>query len=121
MHLGNWYTSEAKITFPDYTDSSLTFCQHTSQSFSTTPFETSYDRDWRMINMMTVGDTMISFSSIKDMLTGDRKMMFKVLVLFKGTLYKLSRMTMTYTKIQTRPQEFTNWTVILNVRCQQYS
>jgi hypothetical protein len=28
---------------------------------------------------------------------------------------------MTYTKIQTRPQEFTNWTVILNVRCQQYS
>jgi hypothetical protein len=80
----------------------------------------SCDRDWRMINMMTVRDTMISFSSIKDMLTGDRKTMFKVLVLFKRTLYKLSRMTTTYTKIWTRPQEFTNLTVILNVRCQQY-
>jgi hypothetical protein len=52
------------------------------------PLETSYDRDQRMINMMTMRDTMISFSSIKDMLTADRKAMFKVLVLFKRTLYK---------------------------------
>jgi hypothetical protein len=73
-----------------------------------------------MINTMMARDTIISFSSIEDMLTGDWKTMFKVLVLFKRTLYKLSRMTMTYTKIWTRPQEFTNWTVILNVRCQQY-
>jgi hypothetical protein len=29
-------------------------------------------------------------------------------------------MTMTYTKIWTRLQEFTDWIVILNVRCQQY-
>ena len=50
--------------------------------------------------MMMVRDTMISFSSIEDMLTGDQKAMFKVLVLFKRTLYKFSRMTMTYTKIQ---------------------
>jgi hypothetical protein len=70
--------------------------------------ETSYDRDQRMMNTIMVRDTMISFSSIKDMLTGDRKMMFKVLGLFKRTLYKLSRMTTTYTKIQTRLQEFTN-------------
>ena len=117
--LANWYTSGAKITFPDYTDSLMTFCQHTSRSFSTTPLETSYDRDQRMIDMMKVRDTMISFSSIKDMLTGDQKTRLKVLVLFKRTLYKLSRMTMTYTKIWTRLQEFTDWTVILNVRCQQ--
>jgi hypothetical protein len=119
--LANWYTSGAKISFLDYTDSLMTFCQHTSQSFSTTPLETSYDRDKRMIDMMTVRDTMISFSLINDMLTGDQKMRLKVLVLFKRTFYKLSRMTTTYTEIWTRPQEFTNWTVILNVRCQQYS
>jgi hypothetical protein len=84
--------------------------------------ETSYDRDVRVIDTMSVRNTMISFSSIEDMLTGDQKARLKVLVLFKRTLYKLSRMTMTYTKIQTRLQEFTNWTVtILNIRCQQYS
>jgi hypothetical protein len=31
--LANLYTSGAKITFPEYTDSSTTFCQHTSQNF----------------------------------------------------------------------------------------
>jgi hypothetical protein len=73
-----------------------------------------------MINTMTARDTMISFSSIENMLTGDQKTMFKVLVVFKRPLYKLSRMTTTYTEIWTRLQEFTNWTVTLNVRCQQY-
>jgi hypothetical protein len=65
-HLANWYTSGAKITFPDYTDSLTTFCQLTSQSFSTTPSETSYDRDAKMIDMMKVRDTIISFLSIQD-------------------------------------------------------
>jgi hypothetical protein len=54
-----------------------------------------------MIDIMKVKDTMICFSLIKDMLSGDRKARSKVLVLFKRTLYKLSRMTMTYTEIQT--------------------
>jgi hypothetical protein len=71
-----------------------------------TPLETSYNRDQKMTNMMMVRDTMISFSSIKDLLTGDWKTMFKVL--FKRTLYKVSRMTMTYTNIWTRSQEFTD-------------
>jgi hypothetical protein len=65
-----------------------------------------------MIDTTRARETILSFSSIQDMSTGDWKKRLKVLVLFKWTLYKLSRMTMTYTKIWTRPQEITDSTVI---------
>jgi hypothetical protein len=65
-----------------------------------------------MIDMMKMQKTILSFSLIQNMSTRDHKKRLKVLVLFKRTSYKLSRMTMTYNKIQTRMQEITNSAVI---------